>query len=136
MPPGLAAAGESAYRREVAAAFPDLASDAVWETGVLRACAAWTIHAMSYLLDRAVSGDASMNDDVAAAPGRRQLLRYRWQTLGDQLRVAGELPALAELMRRLLSATEHWRAPALPRYPALRLTTDDGPGDEPASVMR
>lgn len=136
MPPGLAAAGESAYRREVAAAFPDLAANAVWEAGVLRACVAWTIHAMSYLLDRAVSGDASMNDDVAAAPGRRQLLRYRWQTLGDQLRVAGELPALAELMRRLLAATEHWRVPALPGYPALRLMTDDGSDDEPSSVMR
>ena len=136
MPPGLAAAGESAYRREVVTAFPDLASDAAWEAGALRASAAWTIHAMSYLLDRAVSGDASMNDDVAAAPGRRQLLRYRWQTLGDQLGAAGALPALAELMRRLLSATEHWRALALPLYPALRLITDDGSDDEPSSVMR
>jgi hypothetical protein len=59
MPPGLAAEGESAYRREVVKAFPDLASDAVWEAGVLRGSAAWTIHAMSYLLDRAVSSDAS-----------------------------------------------------------------------------
>jgi hypothetical protein len=91
---------------------------------------------MSYLLDRAVSGDASMNDDVAAAPGRRQLLRYRWQTLGGQLEAAGALPALAELMRRLHSATKHWRALALPLYPALRLITDDGSGDEPSSVMR
>jgi len=40
MPPGLAAEGESAYRREVVKAFPDLASDAVGEAGVLRASAA------------------------------------------------------------------------------------------------
>jgi hypothetical protein len=119
MPPGLAAEGESAYRREVVKAFPDLASDAAWEAGVLCASAAWTIHAMSYLLDRAVAGDASMEDNVVAAPSRRQLLRYRWHTLADQL--GGELPALAELIRRLLSATEHWRVPDLPLYPAMRL---------------
>jgi hypothetical protein len=118
MPPGLAAEGESAYRREVVMAFPDLMSDAAWEAGVLRASAAWTIHAMSYLLDPAVWSDASMDDGFAAAPSRRQLLRYRWQTLADQL--GGELPALAELLRRLLSATEHWRAPDLPLYPAMR----------------
>jgi hypothetical protein len=40
MPPALAPAGESAYRREVTAAFPDLTSDVAWEAGVLRASAA------------------------------------------------------------------------------------------------
>jgi hypothetical protein len=114
----------------VVAAFPDLTSDAAWEAGVLRASAAWTIHAMSYLLDRAVSGDASMNDDVAAAPGRRQLLRYRWQTLRDALTAADALPALAELIRRLLAVTESWRAPVLPLYPGL---TQSGGG--PSSTL-
>jgi hypothetical protein len=118
MPPALAAEGEEAYRREVTAVFPGLASDARWDAGVLRGCAAWTIHAMSYLLDRALGADASMNDEAAAAPGRRQLLRYRWQTLGNQLAAAGQLPALAELMRSLLDATEHWQASALAIYPA------------------
>jgi len=75
---------------------------------------------MSYLLDRAVASDASMNDDAAAAPSRRQLLRYRWQTLGDQLGVSREFPALGELIHRLLSASEHWRVPDLPVYPAMR----------------
>lgn len=83
-----------------------------------------TIHAMSYLLDRAVSGDASMNDDVAAAPGRRQLLRYRWQTLLDALTAADGLPALAELMRRLLVVAEPWQTPVLPLYPSLTPSAD------------
>jgi hypothetical protein len=32
----------------------------------------------------------------------------------------GDLPALAELMARLLAATEHWQVPDLGPYPALR----------------
>ena len=51
-------------------------------------------------------------------PTARQLLRYRWQVLGAELDSAGELPALAELTRRLLTATEHWQVPDLPLYPA------------------
>jgi hypothetical protein len=92
------------------------------ESGVLRAMAAWTVHAMSYLLDRAVRSEQSMNEPVAAAPGRRQLLRYRWQTLAEALSAADELPALSELMSRLIVATEHWQALVLPLYPALRRT--------------
>jgi hypothetical protein len=122
MPAGLAAAGEKAYRAEVAAVFGELKSDAIWESGVLRAMAAWTVHAMSYLLDRAVRSEQSMNEPIAAAPGRRQLLRYRWQTLAEALSAADELPALSELMSRLIVATEHWQAPVLPLYPALRRT--------------
>jgi hypothetical protein len=122
MPAWLTAAGEKAYRAEVAAVFGDLKSDAVWEAGLLRARAAWTLHAMSYLLDRAVRSEESMNEPVAAAPGRRQLLRYRWQMLADALSAADEMPALRELMSGLLAATEHWQAPGLPLYPALRRT--------------
>jgi hypothetical protein len=122
MPAWLTAAGEKAYRAEVAAVFGDLKSDAVWEAGLLRAMAAWTLHAMSYLLDRAVRSEESMNEPVAAAPGRRQLLRYRWQMLADALSAADEMPALRELMSGLLAATEHWQAPGLPLYPALRRT--------------
>jgi hypothetical protein len=120
MPAGLAAAAEAAYRAEVSAAFPDLAEDAVWRSGILRAMAAWTIHGMSYLLDRSVVKDGPMHDRVAQAPSARQLLRYRWQTLLDALGSAGELAALAALMRSLLAATGHWQVPDLPTYPAFR----------------
>lgn len=61
-----------------------------------------------------------MNGDAPAAPTARQLLRYRWQVLAGELDAAGELPALAELMRGLLSVTRTWDVPDLPGYPAFR----------------
>ena len=119
LPAGLAAALERTYRAAVGAAYPDLAADEVWQPGVRRACAVWTLHTMSYLLDRALGEDRSMNPGVAWAPTARQLLRYRWETLGSWLSAAGELPVLAGVLRDLLTATSHWRVPDLPAYPAL-----------------
>jgi hypothetical protein len=69
---------------------------------------------MSYLLDRSVVADQAMHDSRTPVPSARQLLRYRWQRLRDELDSAGELPALAELMRALLAATERWQVPDLP----------------------
>jgi hypothetical protein len=120
LPGDLAEAAEAVYRAEVCGVFPDLASDAVWRPGVVRAVAAWTIHAMSYLLDRSIVADKPMHDSRTPVPTARQLLRYRWHTLRDELDCAGELPALAGLARDLLAATEHWKAPELPAYPAFR----------------
>jgi hypothetical protein len=120
LPAELAAAAELAYRAEVSAVFGELADDAVWQAGVVRAMAAWTIHAMTYLLDRSVTADRPMNQFVPQAPSGRQLLRYRWQMLGRELQAAGALPALAALMRSLLAATDHWDVPDLPVYPAFR----------------
>jgi len=120
LPADLAEAAESAYRAEVCGVFPDLAGDSVWRPGVLRAVAAWTIHAMSYLLDRSAVADRPMHDSRTPVPTARQLLRYRWQTLRHELDRAGELPALAELAGRLLAVTEHWKVPDLPVYPAFR----------------
>jgi hypothetical protein len=59
-------------------------------------------------------------DDVRPSPTARQLLRYRWQTLAEELDSAGEMPVLGELMRRLLAATGGWDVPRLPGYPAFR----------------
>jgi hypothetical protein len=118
LPGDLAGAAEAAYRAELRGVFPDLAADAGWRPGVLRAVAAWTIHCMSYLLDRSVAADKPMHDSRVPVPTARQLLRYRWQVLGAELDAAGELPALNELARRLLTATEHWQVPDLPLYPA------------------
>jgi hypothetical protein len=104
----------------VRAAYPELAADEIWCPGVRAAAAAWTLHAMTYLLDRSLIADAAMIDDGRAAPTARQLLRYRWQRLRAEPGLAAELPAMAELMNGLLAVTEHWGVAELPVYPAFR----------------
>lgn len=121
LPAELASAAEAAYRAEVSAVFPELASDHVWLPGLRLAMAAWTLHAMTYLLDRSVVADAPMHDDRRPVPTARQLLRYRWQRLSDELRPSGQLAALAALMDGLLAATRDWPVPDLPIYPAFGL---------------
>ena len=120
LPERIARAAETAYRDRVCRVFPDLAGDDRWRPGVRRAMAAWTLHAMSYLLDRSMAADKSMIDDDRAAPTARQLLRYRWRQLAAELEPAGELESLCALARGLLAATEHWQVPDLPLYPAFR----------------
>jgi hypothetical protein len=118
LPDELALAAQACYRGVLSGAFPELAADEIWQPGVRRAMAAWTLHALTYLLDRSIAADGSMNSVATRAPTRRQLLRYRWQRLGDELNQAGELPAIAALMGNLLSRTQSWHAPGLPLYPA------------------
>jgi hypothetical protein len=119
LPGPLAGALEATYRMSVCAAFPGLADDVVWQAGVRRAMAFWTLHTMSYLLDRAVTENRSMNQDEPKAPTTRAILRHRWRTLRDSLVAGGEFPALAEAMSRLLAATEQWQVAPLDVYPAL-----------------
>jgi hypothetical protein len=118
LPGGLARDAEAAYRVQVSAVFPAMAGDDVWHPGVRLATAAWTLHALTYLLERSVVADASMNPDRGPSPTARQLLRYRWRRLRDELAVAGELAAVTALLDRLLTATQHWTVPDLPVYPA------------------
>jgi len=120
LPERIGRAAEAAYRAQVCRVFPDLASDDRWLPGVRRAMAAWTLHAMTYLLGRSMAADKSMIDDGRAAPTARQLLRYRWRRLLAELEPAGELAALCALARVLLAATDHWQVPELPLYPAFR----------------
>lgn len=120
LPDGLAAEAEAAYRELVSGKFGELADDGVWSRGLRLATAAWTLHAMTYLLDRSVKADASMNQVASQAPTARQLLRYRWRTLAGELHRSGELPAIAVLMDQLLAETDLWQAPELPLYPAFR----------------
>jgi hypothetical protein len=120
LPPDLARTALATYREAVSGLFPPLASDAVWLPGLRLAQAAWTLHAMSYLLDRSMVADGSMNPLASEAPTARQLLRYRWTQLGDELSRAGELPAICALMSALLTVSEPWQSPALPLYPAFR----------------
>ncbi len=120
LPAGLVRSAEAEYRTLVSGVFPDLARDEFWLPGVRRAMAAWTLHATTYLLDRCLAGDESMNADAAAAPTQRQLLSYRWRLLSRELDQAGELPAISALTRQVLARTASWRAPELPLYPAFR----------------
>ncbi len=119
LPADLAALAESVYRDEVTRVHRELADDAIWQPGVRRAIAAWTLWTMAWLLPRAVTGDEPMAPGYVS-PGRRQLMRHRWHVLAGELEQASDLPAVAELCRQLLAATEHWRAAELPLYPAFR----------------
>jgi len=127
LPDRLGRRAEAEYRDLVSQIHPDLADDRVWLPGVRRAVAAWTLHAMTYLLDRAIKADKSMIYDDRVAPTRRQLLRYRWQRLLTELEAGSEddpasagpqLPALRALAAWLLASTERWQVPDLPVYPA------------------
>ena len=57
LPDQFARSAEAAYRDLVSAIHPDLASDPIWRPGLRRAMAAWTLHAMTYLLDRSLIAD-------------------------------------------------------------------------------
>jgi hypothetical protein len=123
LPDNLRRSAEDAYRNLVGQIHPDLRIDEVWQAGMRRALAAWTLHAMTYLLDRALLEDEPTIDDGRSAPTKRQLLRYRWRRLIDDLEptpAASEFPALVTFARQLLTSTENWQVPDLPLYPAFR----------------
>ncbi len=120
LPDELARSAENGYRELVSAIHPGLADDAVWRPGLRRAMAAWTLHAMTYLLDRSLIADRPMLEDGRAAPTARQLLRYRWRRLLAELEPAGELRSICALARDLLARTENWQVAGLPLYPAFR----------------
>ncbi len=118
-PPQLSGEAEAAYREQVCSIWPDLARDAVWQPGLRRAMAAWTMSSTSWLLRRSLAADVPMNTEQPS-PHTRQLMRYRWESLLAVLEPAGDLPAVAALVRSLLAATAGWQAPDLPLYPAFR----------------
>ncbi len=120
LPAGLARQAESLFRERICDVHPELCDDAVWQPGLRAANAAWTLHSMTYLLDRSLIADAPMIRDGRTTPSARQLLRYRWEQLHAELTEVGELPAVTELMNGLLTATADWQAPDMPLYPAFR----------------
>lgn len=120
LPGDLAAEAEGLYRGLASTVFVELADDELWSRGLCLATTAWTLHAMTYLLDRGVTADASMNPDASLAPTKRQLLRYRWRALAGELDRAGALPAIRVLAGQLLAETGLWLGPELPLYPAFR----------------
>ena len=119
LPGWLADAAEADYRELVCEAWPQLSDDRVWQPGLRRAIAAWSMNSMGWLLGRALRGDARL-DPERTSPRTRQLMRHRWRVLAAALDGTGELPALAKLADRLLAATEQWDAPELPLYPVFR----------------
>jgi len=120
LPESIARSAETQYRKIVSGIYPDLVNQEVWRGGLRRAVAAWTLHAMTYLLDRSLVADRPMIDDGRTAPTARQLLRHRWRQLLAELEPSGELPSLRAVARQLLARTEHWQVPELPLYPAFR----------------
>jgi hypothetical protein len=118
LPDELALSAQARYRGLLSGPFPELAVDEIWQRGVRRAMAAWTLHALTYLLDRSVVAEESMNSFASHAPTGRQLLRYRWQRLREELDRADDLPAISALMTNLVEATQSWHSPGLPLYPA------------------
>jgi hypothetical protein len=118
LPPALAADAEAAYRAEVCRLHAGLASDAIWQAGMRRAVAAWSLNSMWWLLGQALAGDEPL-DEHRTSPGARQLMRHRLRVLAGQLAGSADFPALASLAGSLLAATASWRVPGLPGYPAL-----------------
>jgi hypothetical protein len=107
---------ERAYRAEVQAAHPELAEEAVWQAGLRRAIAVWTVHATVHLLPH-TGEDRPMHRSRRPVPTVRQLLRHRWETA----RTLTEFPALARTMELLLHGpARDWQAAPLPEFPAFR----------------
>ncbi|WP_354644081.1 hypothetical protein [Kitasatospora camelliae] len=116
LPEQLAQEIEDTYRAEVTGVFPALAEDAVWEAGVRRAVAAWTVNATTRLTN--YPPEQAMHRSRRPVASAGQVLAHRWRTAEAVTGV--EFPAYAETMRRLLEkVASGWDLPRLPGYPAL-----------------
>ncbi|MFJ5969493.1 hypothetical protein [Streptomyces sp. NPDC093060] len=114
LPAGLAEEIEQVCRTEVVTAYPALAEDAVWEAGMRKAIAVWTVDVTVALLPRAAE-DRPMHRTRRPVPTMRQVLRHRWETASG----IEEFPAFAETMELLLrKVAGGWQAAPLPVYPA------------------
>ncbi|MDH2426921.1 hypothetical protein [Sphaerisporangium sp. TRM90804] len=115
LPRELAGEIEHAFRAEIVSAYPILADDAVWRTGMRRAIAVWTVDATVTLLPRVLTEDRPLHRTRRPVPTMRQLLRHRWEMLST----IEDSPALAQTMRLLLrKVAERWAVTPLPEYPA------------------
>ncbi|MER6916009.1 hypothetical protein ABT354_30405 [Streptomyces sp. NPDC000594] len=119
LPGNIGRRAEAAFRRRLLPAYPGLADDTVWEHGMRRAVAAWSVMTLG-ALRYAAEEDYPLHSTRRPAPMSRQLLAYRWGSLLRELTSAGELPAFAELLRGLLADRAGvWRPEPLPALPAL-----------------
>ena len=120
LPAALAIEVEEAYREQVVVAYPSLADDAVWEAGMRRAVATWTVDVTGWLLPLATQ-NTPMHATRRPVATARQVVRHRWESAAELT----EFPALAETMRLLLQGVAaEWDAPPLPEYPAFRIIHD------------
>jgi hypothetical protein len=86
----------------------------VWEAGLRRAVAVWTVDATVRLLPRTTT-DSPLHRTRRPAPTMRQVLRHRWESA----RTLDDCPALAETADLLLRKfADGWETAALPVYPA------------------
>ncbi|MGJ6967448.1 hypothetical protein ACSDR0_36570 [Streptosporangium sp. G11] len=114
LPAGLAERIEETYRAEVVEAYPELVRDEIWQPGIRRAVALWTVYMTADLIPR-VAEDRPAHRFRRPVPTLRQLLRYRWETAST----LEEFPAFSETMRLLLrEVAGGWDVPPLPGYPA------------------
>lgn len=109
---------ERAYRDEVVKAYPELADDRIWRPGVRRGSVAYVVGMSQFLMPMVEEEDRPMNRTRMPDSSVRQVLHYRWEVTATALERAGELPAVAAVLRGLRAATGHWRTTDLPRYPA------------------
>ncbi|MEU3170019.1 hypothetical protein [Streptosporangium sp. NPDC006930] len=114
LPAGLAEKIEETYRTEVVEAYPQLVEDEIWQPGIRRAVALWTVYLTTNLIPR-MAKDEPAHRTRRPVPTLRQLLRHRWETAST----LEEFPAFAETMRLLLrDVAGDWDVPPLPGYPA------------------
>ncbi|WP_214319526.1 hypothetical protein [Nonomuraea sediminis] len=67
-----------------------------------------------------------MHSTRTPVPSERQLLRYRWSRLLEELdRSEEEFAAVREVVRTLLASTAGWEVAELPRYPAFTSAAPD-----------
>ena len=119
LPKTFAQEAERAYQDEAVAGYPELADDKIWRPGVRLASVAHVLFMAPFLLPGVLDEDRPMHRSRPTATVR-QILRYRWESSAAALERAAELPAVAAVFRAQLAATEHWRTPDLPDYPAFR----------------
>ncbi|MEV1175549.1 hypothetical protein [Nonomuraea sp. NPDC049784] len=126
LPPGLEAEIEGTYRKEVISVHPELADDQLWETGMRQAVTTWTIHLTWVFLPRARERDQPMHRARTPVPSMRQLLRYRWARLLEELgQGEDEFAAVREVVRAWLEEAAEWDVAELPRYPAFTSAAPD-----------
>ncbi|MCX5192896.1 hypothetical protein OOK31_03130 [Streptomyces sp. NBC_00249] len=119
LPGNIGRRAEAAFRRRLLPVYPQLADDTVWEHGMRRAVAAWSVMTLG-AVRYATEEDYPLHSTRRPAPMSRQLLTYRWQSLLRDLEPSGDLPAFAELLRALLAdRSALWQPEPLPAFPAL-----------------
>lgn len=121
LPAGMNADMETAFRRPLVEICADLADDACWDTGVRRACVAWTLANTAWFLPPAITDPSARIGRFG--PRRRAYLAHRWERAAAQLEDAGDLPEIATVLRALMDwAARKWTPTdrVLQPYPAFR----------------